>query len=77
MHVCDLYADGKSAVVIAWLNDVRAPDKWHTSGARDCTERSYGNLIEGTHIDFMACLGKYSTNTVYWDTCGYMLSSTA
>src|SRR5688500_10795928 len=49
MLVCDTARDGRSVVVVAWLNDVRAADKWHTAGAGPpsdplrCTERSYGN----------------------------------
>ncbi|MCX5064294.1 hypothetical protein OOJ91_00255 [Micromonospora lupini] len=70
MWVCDAYPDGWSVVVIAWLNGVRAPNKWDTSGAGDgCTERSYGDLPEGTEVKFQACLGDYSETIIR--SCGY------
>ncbi|GAB3947542.1 hypothetical protein GCM10027614_42970 [Micromonospora vulcania] len=61
--VCDLEADGWSVVVIAWLNGVRASNKWHTAGAGSCSTRSYGDLPEGMEVKFQACLGKYSSET--------------
>lgn len=74
MWVCDRSADGKSIVVGAVVESggsYRAlPDKWHTTGAGGCTERSYGNLAEGQEIWFVACLGDYSQNTIDSHTCG-------
>lgn len=70
MHVCDQYADGWSVVVLARFNGTYAPDKWHTAGAGKCTDRSYGNLPEGTAFVFTACLGKYSENYINYVTCG-------
>ncbi|TMR87941.1 hypothetical protein [Nonomuraea basaltis] len=76
MWVCDRSADGWSIVVFADIGGSAQPEKWHTSGAGQCTERSYGNVAEGKYIDYFTCLGKYSTNEIKWDSCGLTRSGT-
>lgn len=70
MHVCDQFADGWSIVVVATIEGMDAPNKWHTTGADKCTERSYGNLPEGKLFSYTVCLGKYSEGQILWTTCG-------
>jgi len=77
MWVCDHHADGWSVVVVATFNGSDRKYKWHTAGANKCTERSYGNLAEGTGFSFMTCLGKGAENFVAWETCGTAKSATA
>jgi hypothetical protein len=70
MYVCDSSADGLSVVVIANFNGGEVRYKWHTAGAGKCTERSYGNLPEGTEFVFWACVGDYSDNEIDLNSCG-------
>ncbi|MFG6192377.1 hypothetical protein [Nonomuraea sp. JJY05] len=69
MVICDGYADGYSVIVRADIDLKPQPDKWHTSGADKCTERSYGNVAEGLDIAFYTCLGKQSTNYILPGSC--------
>ncbi|MGP3918810.1 hypothetical protein [Nonomuraea sp. 10N515B] len=70
MVICDGYADGYSIRIRAHINYTDQPDKWHTSGAGKCTERSYGDVGEGLIVVFYACLGKQSTGYILHDSCG-------
>jgi hypothetical protein len=65
--VCDHRADGWSVVAIPSFNGAY---KWHTAGADRCTERSWGDLPEGMEFTITVCLGKYSDNLIWWETCG-------
>jgi len=79
MRVCDNYADGWSVVVMATFDNT-TKYKWHTGGSagdNPCTDRSFGNLPEGSHFYFRACLGKYSLNQVNLDSCGELKYATA
>ena len=77
MRVCDTYPDGWSVVIIATINGANAPYKWHTAGAGTCTDRSYGNLPEGTTFTYFTCLGKYSIGSIDLDSCGTRVTATA
>jgi hypothetical protein len=70
MYVCDTSTDGLSVVVIANFNGGAVRYKWHTAGAGKCTERSYGNLPEGTEFVFWTCVGDYSDSRIVDSTCG-------
>jgi hypothetical protein len=71
MYVCDSSADGWSVVVIARFGAGDYRHKWHTAGAGKCTERSYGNLPEGTGFSFWTCIGDYSDDRhIFGDSCG-------
>ena len=70
MYVCGTSTDGWSVVVIANFNGGDVRYKWHTAGAGKCTERSYGNLREGTEFVFWTCLGDYSDNQIAGNSCG-------
>jgi hypothetical protein len=79
MRVCDSYADGWSVVVVAAIvqDNNGTPSsktvyKWHTggSGGFPCTDRSYGDLPEGTPIHMRTCLGNYTANIINADSCG-------
>ncbi|GAA2207813.1 hypothetical protein GCM10009850_032710 [Nonomuraea monospora] len=76
MTVCDGYADGYSVVVMADIGTSEMPDKWHTSGAGKCTERSYGDVAERQTIYFHTCLGKQSTGYILPGSCGPVVSGT-
>jgi hypothetical protein len=77
MRVCDTFPDDLSVVIIATINGVNAPYKWHTAGAHTCTDRSYGNLREGLDFVYRVCLGKYSENRIDLDSCGSRVEATA
>ncbi|MGP3959138.1 hypothetical protein ACTWPT_24335 [Nonomuraea sp. 3N208] len=70
MVICDGYADGYSIVVRTHINYRSQPNKWHTSGAGKCTERSYGDVGEGLKVVFYTCLGKQSTDYIVTGSCG-------
>ncbi|WP_188196743.1 hypothetical protein [Nonomuraea sp. SYSU D8015] len=70
MLICDGYADGYSVVVRTDIGRTSQPNKWHTSGAGKCTERSYGDVAEGQNVAFYTCLGKKSTNYILPGSCG-------
>ncbi|MBB5872779.1 hypothetical protein F4553_006213 [Allocatelliglobosispora scoriae] len=78
LQVCDMKPDGKSVVVLATIDGVHKPYKWHTagSGSNFCTDRSYGNVDEGLSIYFTVCLGDYSDGVIYESTCGYQVHGT-
>lgn len=81
MRVCDTFPDNLSVVVMATINGVQAPYKWHTAGAGTgsglCTPRSYGNLPEGTQFTFRVCVGDYSDGYIDLDSCGNRINATA
>ena len=80
MRVCDSYADGWSVVVVAKIAQdsngtvtYKTVNKWHTGGSGGsfpCTDRSYGDLPEGTWLYMVTCLGDYSANIINADSCG-------
>jgi hypothetical protein len=76
MTVCDNYADGWSVVVVATFNTGGEQYKWRTAGA-GCSDRSYGNLREGTGFYFRTCLGHAADNFISWATCGNTEITTA
>jgi hypothetical protein len=77
MTVCDSYADGWSIVVAATFGGGSLTYKWHTAGPGKCTDRSYGDLPEGTGFAFMTCLGKLADGYIKWDSCGTAKAATA
>lgn len=70
MYVCDSSVDGWSVVVVASFSAGDFRYKWHTAGAGKCTERSFGNLPEGTEFVFRTCLGDYSDRQIADNSCG-------
>ncbi len=50
--------------------------KWRTAGA-GCSDRSYGDLREGTGFYFRTCLGHAADNFISWATCGNTEITTA
>jgi hypothetical protein len=83
MRVCDTYPDGLSVVVLAKVNGVSQPRKWHTAGAGGqdspglCTDRSYGNLREGATVEFWVCVGDFSQGWIDLDSCGTTIHASA
>ncbi|MEV0195057.1 hypothetical protein [Nonomuraea sp. NPDC050691] len=76
MVICDGYADGYSVIVRTDMGSGPQPDKWHTSGAGKCTERSFGDVAEGQPIAFYTCVGKQSTNYILPGSCGHVAHGT-
>jgi hypothetical protein len=78
LQICDMKPDGMSVVVLATINGVAKPAKWHYLGSKDvfCSFRSYGNVAEHQTIRFYVCLGDYSDQAVYEWTCGYQVQGT-
>ncbi|MFC4115227.1 hypothetical protein [Nonomuraea zeae] len=76
MWVCDRSADGWSIVVVTDIGTSAKPNKWHTSGAGKCTERSFGDVAEGQSIAFYTCLGDYSDSYILPGSCGPVVSGT-
>lgn len=70
IRVDDVYADGKSAVVV-W-NDPHLIERhcWDSNGSNNgYTDCNY-NITEGAYVDYKVCLGEYGSGYIYTSTCG-------
>ncbi|MFJ6687088.1 hypothetical protein [Streptomyces werraensis] len=70
IRVDDVYADGKSAVVV-W-NDPHLIERhcWDSNGSNNgYTDCNY-NIREGDYVDYRVCLGDYGSGYIYPSTCG-------
>ncbi|MEU1050502.1 hypothetical protein ABZ400_35975 [Streptomyces sp. NPDC005897] len=64
--VCDLAADGHSAVARVTRSDRGSTvyRVWHYKGAGGCSTYNY-SMPEGTDVKYRACLGSYGNNTIW------------
>lgn len=70
IRVDDVYADGKSAVVI-WNDPHLIPRQcWDSNGSSNgYTDCNY-DIVEGAYVDYKVCLGEYGSGYIYESTCG-------